>query len=68
MSSCEMVSNLPHLQETATFYPEEQALFFREFQANTKWAWSVERETRLPPSRVSRVPRSLSTRLKNEKK
>ena len=38
MSFCEMVSNLLHLQETATFYPEEQALFF---QANTKWAWSV---------------------------
>ena len=41
MSSCEMVSNLLHLQETATFYPEEQALVFREFQAKTKWAWSV---------------------------
>ena len=41
MSSCEMVSNLLHLQETAIFHPEEQALFFREFQANTKWAWSV---------------------------
>ena len=41
MSFCEMVSNLLHLQETATFYPEEQALFFREFQTNTKWAWSV---------------------------
>ena len=41
MSSCEMVSNLLHLQETATFNPEEQALFFREFQAKTKWAWSV---------------------------
>ena len=38
MSFCEMVSNLLHLQETVTFYPEEQALFFREFQTNTKWA------------------------------
>lgn len=28
----------------------------------------VERDTRLPPSRVSRVPCSLSTRLKNLEK
>lgn len=66
MSSCEMVSNLLHLQETATFYPEEQALFFSRISGEHKVG--VERETRLPPSRVSRVPRSLSTRLKNEKK